>query len=114
MFGILDQKQRSKTCRDTAERFLEVWEDYESGGITKRLQKEFSEVGIEVEGLKVEIENMEEVENTKAAINKRYRNQYRVHEKVFISNINFETKKAVKRLSLYSFESLVTQRWFMF
>jgi hypothetical protein len=98
----------------TDERFLEVWEDYESGGITERLQKEFSEVGIEVEGLKVEIENMVEVQNTKAAINKRYINQYRVHEKVFISNINFETKKAVKRLSLYSFESLVTQRWFMF
>ena len=59
----------------TDERFLEVFADYESGRITKRLQKEFLEVGIEVEGLKVEIENMEEVENTRAAINKRYRNQ---------------------------------------
>jgi hypothetical protein len=57
----------------TDKRFLEVWEDYESGRIRKRLKKEFSDVGIEVEGLKVEIENMEEVENTRAAIYKRYR-----------------------------------------
>jgi hypothetical protein len=56
----------------TDERFLEVLADFESGGIDERLQKEFSEVGIEVEGLKVKIENMEEVEKTKAAINKRY------------------------------------------
>ncbi|CAB3989385.1 Hypothetical predicted protein [Paramuricea clavata] len=55
----------------TDERFLEVWADYESGRIKERLQKEFSEVGIEVEGLKVEIENMEEVEQTKADIHKR-------------------------------------------
>jgi hypothetical protein len=57
-------------CCFTDERFLEVLEDYESGGITERLQKEFSEVGIEVEGLKVKIENMEEVEKTRAAIYK--------------------------------------------
>jgi hypothetical protein len=56
----------------TDERFLEVLEDYESGGIKERLQKEFSQIGIEVEGLKVEIENMKEVEETRAAINKRY------------------------------------------
>jgi hypothetical protein len=55
----------------TDDRFLEVLEDYESGGIKERLQKEFSQIGIEVEGLKVEIENMEEVEKTRAAINKR-------------------------------------------
>jgi hypothetical protein len=62
----------------TNERFLEVLTDYESGQITERLQEEFSQInGIEVEGLKVDIENMEEVEKTKAAINKRYRNQYR-------------------------------------
>jgi hypothetical protein len=59
----------------TDERFLEVLVDYESGRIKERLQKELSLVGFEVEGLKVEIENMEEVENTRAAINKRYRNQ---------------------------------------
>jgi hypothetical protein len=45
----------------TDERFLEVLADYESGGIRERLRKELSLVGIEVEGLKVEIENMEEV-----------------------------------------------------
>ena len=56
----------------TDERFLEVLEDYESGGIKERLQKEFSQIGIEVEGLKVEIENMKEVEETRAAIKKRY------------------------------------------
>jgi hypothetical protein len=57
----------------TDERFLEVLEDYESGGIKERLQKEFSQIGIEVEGLKVEIENMKEVEETRAAIlDKRY------------------------------------------
>jgi hypothetical protein len=62
----------------TNERFLEVLTDYESGQITERLQEEFSQInGIEVEGLKVDIENMEEVEKTKAAINKRYGNQYR-------------------------------------
>ncbi|CAB4041466.1 interferon-inducible GTPase 5-like [Paramuricea clavata] len=55
----------------TDKRFLEVLADYESGRIKERLQKEFSLVGIEVEGLKVEIENMEEVEKIKAAINKR-------------------------------------------
>ena len=58
------------------ERFLEVWADYESGSIKERLQKEFSNVGIEVEGLKVKIENTEEVEKTIATINKRYRNKY--------------------------------------
>jgi hypothetical protein len=59
----------------TDERFLEVWEDYDSERIKERFQKEFSDVGIEVEGLKVEIENMEEVEQTKVAIHERYRNQ---------------------------------------
>jgi hypothetical protein len=51
-------------------------ENYESVRIKERLQKEFSEVGIEVEGMTVEIENMKEVEKTRAAINKRYRNHY--------------------------------------
>jgi hypothetical protein len=60
----------------TDERFLEVLADYESGGIKECLQKELSLVGIEVEGLKVEIENVEKVEKIRAAINKRYRNQY--------------------------------------
>ena len=56
----------------TDERFLEVLSDYESGRMKERLQEEFSHVGIKVEGLKVEIENMEEVNKTKDAIHKRY------------------------------------------
>ena len=57
----------------TDERFLEIIDDYESGRIKERLQGEFSQVGIEVEGLRVEIENIEEVNKTKEAINrKRY------------------------------------------
>ena len=55
----------------TDERFLEVLADYESGKMKERLQEEFSHAGIKVEGLKVEIENMEEVNKTKEAINKR-------------------------------------------
>ena len=56
----------------TDERFLEVLADYESGRMKERLQEEFSQIGIKVEGLKVEIENMVEVNETKEAINKRY------------------------------------------
>ena len=56
----------------TDERFLEVLADYESGRMKERLQEEFSQVGIKVEGLKVEIKNLEEVNKTKEAINKRY------------------------------------------
>ena len=56
----------------TNERFLEVFADYESGEIKKRLEEEFSQIGIKVEGLKVEIENLAEVNETKEAINNRY------------------------------------------
>ena len=56
----------------TDKRFLEVLADYESGRMKERLQEEFSLVGIKVKGLKVEIENMVEVNKTKEAINKRY------------------------------------------
>ena len=56
----------------TEERFLEVLADYETGKLTKRLLEEFSLAGIKVEELKVEIENMEEVNKTREAINKRY------------------------------------------
>ncbi|CAB4024480.1 Hypothetical predicted protein [Paramuricea clavata] len=56
----------------TDKRFLEVLADYESGRITERMEIEFSQIGIKTEGLKVEIENMEEVNEIKAAINKRY------------------------------------------
>ena len=64
----------------TDERFLEVLADYESGRMKERLQEEFSQIEIKVEGLKVEIENMVEVNETKEAINKRY-------DKCFIKNI---------------------------
>ena len=56
----------------TDERFLEVLEDYESGKMKERLQEEFSKAGIKVTGLKVEIGDIEEVNKTKEAINKRY------------------------------------------
>ena len=64
----------------TDERFLEVLADYESGRMKERLQEEFSQIGIKVEGLKVEIENMVEVNETKEVINKRY-------DRCFIKNI---------------------------
>ena len=56
----------------TDERFVEVLADYESGRMKERLQEELSQVGIKVEGLKVKIENMVEVVETKKAINARY------------------------------------------
>ena len=56
----------------TDKRFLEVLADYESGRMKERLQDGFSQVGIKVEGLKIEIENMVEVKETKEAINMRY------------------------------------------
>ena len=56
----------------TDERFLEVLADYESGRMKQRLQKEFSHIGIKVQGLKVEIENMVQDNETKEAINNRY------------------------------------------
>ena len=55
----------------TDERFLEVLGYYESGEIKKRLEEEFSQIGIKVKGLKVKIENLAEVDTTKEAINKR-------------------------------------------
>jgi hypothetical protein len=55
----------------TDERFLEVLEDYECGRLKERLQEEFLQAGIKIEGIKVEILNMEEVRKTKEAINER-------------------------------------------
>ena len=55
----------------TDERFLEVWTDYESGRIKERLQKEFTESGIQLEGLTIGIENLEEVNRTKKDIERR-------------------------------------------
>ena len=45
----------------TDQRLLEVLDEFESGRMKDRLEKEFSEIGIEVEGLRVEIDNTEEV-----------------------------------------------------
>ena len=56
----------------TDERFLKVLGYYESGEMKKRFEEEFSQAGIKVKGLKVEIENWAEVNATKEAINKRY------------------------------------------
>ena len=56
----------------TVERFLEVLNDYECGRLKERLQEEFLRTGITIEGVKVEILNMEEVRKTKEAINERY------------------------------------------
>ena len=47
----------------TDQRLLEVLEDFESGRMKERLEKEFSKIGIEVEGLKIEIDNIEKVKN---------------------------------------------------
>ena len=60
----------------TDERFLEVLADYGSGRIKERLQKEFLDIGIKTEGLEMKIENVEEVNKTKEAINKRYKSHY--------------------------------------
>ncbi|XP_028393466.1 isoaspartyl peptidase/L-asparaginase-like [Dendronephthya gigantea] len=53
----------------TDERFLEVLEEYKSGKIKERLEKELSDIGIETEGLVVVgIENIKEVEKKAAAL----------------------------------------------
>ena len=82
----------------TDERFLEVFADYESGEIMKRLEEEFSQAGIKVEGLKVEIENLAKVNATKEAINKRYhtcitKNSRLAH--ALFSNFKFVLKKTL-------------------
>jgi hypothetical protein len=55
--------------------FLDVLSKHELGKIKELLQRKFSEFGFKVEGLKVEIENEEDVRKTKEAISlcKRYR-----------------------------------------
>ena len=55
----------------TDERFLEVIEDYESGKIKRRLEEEFLMAGIKTKGLKIKIENINEVEERTVAIEKR-------------------------------------------
>ncbi|XP_028403132.1 interferon-induced very large GTPase 1-like [Dendronephthya gigantea] len=55
----------------TDERFLQVLEDFRTGKTKERLKKEFSNIGIETEGLVVEIENIEEVEERAKAIRRK-------------------------------------------
>ena len=64
----------------TDERFLEVLADYESGEIKHRLEKELVDVGIKVEGLRIGIENMDEVEKRNTAIKKRYISHCKPHQ----------------------------------
>ena len=56
----------------TEEIFLKILRDYESGKIKERLEEEFVKIGIKTKGLEVKIQNSEEVERTKTAIEKRY------------------------------------------
>ena len=49
----------------TDQRVVEVLGDFERGTMKERLENEFSEIGIEVEGLQVKIDNIEEVEERK-------------------------------------------------
>lgn len=56
----------------TDERFLEVLDDFESGRMKDCFLKEFSLIGVEVQGMRIEIMNMEEVNKTKEAIIRRY------------------------------------------
>ena len=55
----------------TDERFLDVLAHYESGEIKRRLENELEQGGLKVEGLTVEIENMDEVNERKRAIEER-------------------------------------------
>ena len=73
---IVDTKEGSLVvvlhCK-TDGRFLEILEDYETGRMRERFEREFSKIeGIKVHGLKVEISNMDEVMKTKEDIKKRY------------------------------------------
>ena len=68
----------------TAERFLEVLADYESGKIKERLEKEFSKLDFKVEGLKVEIEKIKEVKGKEATDIERY-DKYHTHIKEALS-----------------------------
>ena len=82
----------------TDERYLEVLEDFESGRMRDRLQKEFLEIGIEVKGMKIEIINIKEVNETKEAIDKRYNNHVSncqralLNFKRAVSNVNKREK----------------------
>ena len=82
----------------TDERYLEVLEDFDSGRMRDRLKKEFLEIGIEVKGMKIEIINTKEVNETKEAIDKRYNNHVSncqralLNFKRTVSNVNKHEK----------------------
>ena len=52
----------------TNERFLEVLEEYKAGKIEQRLKRKLLDIGITTEGLVVDIENIEEVDEKAAAM----------------------------------------------
>ena len=81
----------------TDERFLEVLADYESGEIKRRLEKELVQVGLKVEGLRVEIENMDDVNERKRTIKKRL-DCRRVDIVQDMEEITEEEQKAALRL----------------
>ena len=56
----------------TDERFLEVLDDFISGRLKERLQEEFLRIGVETQGMEIEIKNVEEVNKISDAIQKRY------------------------------------------
>jgi hypothetical protein len=55
----------------TDQRFLEILDEYECGRMKERLKEEFLQIGIEMEGLKVEVDNIEEVMTRKEMIYER-------------------------------------------
>ncbi|XP_028400657.1 uncharacterized protein LOC114523822 [Dendronephthya gigantea] len=65
----------------TDEGFLEVLDDFKSGRLKERLLKEFSLIGVTVEGMEIEIVNMDEVNKTEEAIMKRIKQGKEVNEK---------------------------------
>ncbi|XP_028413807.1 uncharacterized protein LOC114536655 [Dendronephthya gigantea] len=87
----------------TDERFLEVLADYESGKMKERLHEELSLVGIKVEGLKVKIENMEEVNETRDAIKTRSYLK-RVHGEM-TSNVMRELSEMMSDISMDAVDS---------
>ena len=96
----------------TDARFLEVLTDYETGRIKQRLQEEFSQVGVKVEGLKVVIENMAEVNKTREAINQRRDNLIKVrtgrlftcrHNYVFVPILVVLLGRNLKAIVIYLF-----------
>ena len=60
----------------TEDIFLEVLRDHETGKIKKRLEEEYLKAGYKMTELEVKIQNSEEVERTKTAIEKRYAGIY--------------------------------------